>query len=75
MALPNSQMNFKPSACCMEIQTHALIYQGLLSAVGIFLKFLNNKNKHDHIETHMQNMSVIVELLYGTCGKKERKSE
>jgi hypothetical protein len=23
----------------------------------------------------MQNMSVIVELLYGTCGKKERKRE
>jgi hypothetical protein len=34
-----------------------------------------HKNKHDHIQTHMQNMFVIVELLYRTWGRKERKKE
>jgi hypothetical protein len=33
------------------------------------------KNKHDHIQTHMQKMFVIVELLYGTWEKRERKKE
>jgi hypothetical protein len=33
------------------------------------------KNKHDHIQTHMYNIFVIVELLYGTWGKKESKKE
>jgi hypothetical protein len=32
-----------------------------------------SKNKHDHIETQIQNMFVTMELLYGTRGKKERK--
>jgi hypothetical protein len=32
-----------------------------------------HKNKHGHIQTHIWNMSVIVELLCGTWGKKERK--
>jgi hypothetical protein len=31
-----------------------------------------HKNKHDHIRTHM---FVVVELLYETQGKKERKRE
>jgi hypothetical protein len=30
-------------------------------------------NKHDHIQIHMQNVFAIVELLYGTWGKKEGK--
>jgi hypothetical protein len=34
-----------------------------------------NKNKHDHIQTQMQNMSVTVELLYGTWSKREKKSK
>jgi hypothetical protein len=32
-----------------------------------------HKNKHDHLQTQLQNMFVTVELLYGTQGKKERK--
>jgi hypothetical protein len=38
-------------------------------------KHLHKKNKHDHIQTQMQNMFVNVELLYGTQEKKERKRE
>jgi hypothetical protein len=34
-----------------------------------------HKNKHDHIQIHMQNMVVTVELLYGTWGERERKRE
>jgi hypothetical protein len=34
-----------------------------------------HKNKHDHIQTHTQNMFVIVELLYGALGRRERKRE
>jgi hypothetical protein len=34
-----------------------------------------HRNKHGHIETHMQNMFVTVELLYGTRGRRERKRE
>jgi hypothetical protein len=33
-----------------------------------------HKNKHDHIQTQMQNM-LTVELLYVTWGKRERKRE
>jgi hypothetical protein len=33
-----------------------------------------HKNKHDHIETHI-NMFVTAELLYGTQGMRERKRE
>jgi hypothetical protein len=33
------------------------------------------KSKHDHIHTYIENMSVIVELLYGTQGRRERKRE
>jgi hypothetical protein len=33
------------------------------------------KNKHDHIQTQIQNMFVTMELLYGTRGKRERKRE
>jgi hypothetical protein len=33
-----------------------------------------HKNKHDHIQTYMQNSVVIVELHYGT-GKRDRKRE
>jgi hypothetical protein len=32
-----------------------------------------HKNKHDHIQTHMWSMFVIVELLYGIRGRRERK--
>jgi hypothetical protein len=34
-----------------------------------------HKNKHDYIQTQIQNMSVRVEILYGTQGKRERKRE
>jgi hypothetical protein len=34
-----------------------------------------HKNKHDQTQTHMQNKFVIVELLYGTWGRRERKRE
>jgi hypothetical protein len=34
-----------------------------------------NKNKHYHMQPQMQNMLVIMELLYGTQRKKERKRE
>jgi hypothetical protein len=34
-----------------------------------------HKNKHDHTQTEMLNMFVIMELLYGTWGKRERKRE
>jgi hypothetical protein len=34
-----------------------------------------HKTKHDHIPTQMWNMFEIVELLYGTRGRKERKRE
>jgi hypothetical protein len=34
-----------------------------------------HKNEHDHRKTQMYNMFVIVELLYGTWEKKERKRE
>jgi hypothetical protein len=34
-----------------------------------------HKNKHDHIQIHMQNMFVIVEILYGTQGRREIKGE
>jgi hypothetical protein len=34
-----------------------------------------HKNKHDHTQTHAKNMFVTVELLYGTCGRRERKRE
>jgi hypothetical protein len=27
-----------------------------------------HKNKHDHLQTHVENMFVIVELLYVTWG-------
>jgi hypothetical protein len=33
------------------------------------------KNKRDHIQTHMENMFVIVELLHGTQRKRERKEK
>jgi hypothetical protein len=33
-----------------------------------------HKNKHALIQIHMQNTSVIVEQLYGTQEKRERKS-
>jgi hypothetical protein len=33
------------------------------------------KSKHDHIHTYIENMSVIVELFYGTQGRRERKRE
>jgi hypothetical protein len=34
-----------------------------------------HKNKHDYIQTQMQNMFVTVKLLYRTQRKKERKRE
>jgi hypothetical protein len=34
-----------------------------------------HKNKHDHIQTYMKNMFVIVELLYGTWGRRKSKRE
>jgi hypothetical protein len=34
-----------------------------------------HKNKHEHVETHMWNMFVIVGLLYGTQGRRERRRE
>jgi hypothetical protein len=34
-----------------------------------------HKNKHDHIHIYIENMFVIVELLYGTLGRRERKRE
>jgi hypothetical protein len=33
------------------------------------------KNKHGHTQTQMYNMLLVVEVLYGTQGKKERKRE
>jgi hypothetical protein len=33
------------------------------------------KNKHDHIQTYIQNMFVIAELLYGGKGKESDKSQ
>jgi hypothetical protein len=33
------------------------------------------KNKHDHTQTHTENMCVIVKLLHGTQGRNERKKE
>jgi hypothetical protein len=35
-------------------------------------KFIH-KNKHDHIQTHMQNMFAIVELLYGNWERNKEK--
>jgi hypothetical protein len=32
-----------------------------------------HKNKQDHTQSYMYNMSVIVELHCGTWGRKERK--
>jgi hypothetical protein len=32
-----------------------------------------HKTKHDHILTHIYNLVVIVELLYGTQGRRERQ--
>jgi hypothetical protein len=32
-----------------------------------------HKNKHNHIQTQIQNMFLTVELLYGTGGKRKRK--
>jgi hypothetical protein len=34
-----------------------------------------HKTKHDYIQTYMKNMFIIVGLLYGTWGRKERKRE
>jgi hypothetical protein len=34
-----------------------------------------HRNKHDHTQTHLQDMFEIVELLYGTQGRRERKKE
>jgi hypothetical protein len=34
-----------------------------------------HKNNHDHIQTHTKNMFVIVELLFRTQGRRERKRE
>jgi hypothetical protein len=31
-----------------------------------------HKNKNDHIQTQMYYISVIVEILYGTQGRRER---
>jgi hypothetical protein len=33
-----------------------------------------NKNKHDHIQTHIEHF-VTVGLFYGTPGERERKRE
>jgi hypothetical protein len=33
------------------------------------------KTKNDYIQTHTENMFVIVELLYRTWGRKKRKKE
>jgi hypothetical protein len=33
------------------------------------------KNKQHHIQTYMYSMFVIVELFYGTQGRRERKRE
>jgi hypothetical protein len=32
-----------------------------------------HKNKHDYVQTEIQNIFVTVELFYGTWGKRERK--
>jgi hypothetical protein len=34
-----------------------------------------HKNKHDNIHIYISNMFVIVELPYGTWGRRERKRE
>jgi hypothetical protein len=34
-----------------------------------------HKKKHDHIQSELYNMVLIVELLYGTRGKRKRKRE
>jgi hypothetical protein len=34
-----------------------------------------HKNKHDHIQTQMYKVFVVVELHYGIQGKRERKKE
>jgi hypothetical protein len=34
-----------------------------------------DKNKHVHVQTHVQNIFVIVKLLCGTQGRRERKRE
>jgi hypothetical protein len=36
-----------------------------------------HKNKYDHIHTYMENMLVIVELLYGTWweGRKGKEND
>jgi hypothetical protein len=32
-----------------------------------------HRNKHDHIQNHMWNIFVIVELVYGTWGKEGKE--
>jgi hypothetical protein len=34
-----------------------------------------HKEKHDHIHIYIQNMFVIVELLYGTWGPPPREGQ
>jgi hypothetical protein len=34
-----------------------------------------HKPKLDHIHIYIKNMSVIVELFYGTWGRRKRKRE
>jgi hypothetical protein len=34
-----------------------------------------HKNKYDHTQIHAYNIFVIVELHYGTLGRRERKRE
>jgi hypothetical protein len=34
-----------------------------------------HKTKHDHIQNYMQNMFIIVELTYGTWGRRKRQRE
>jgi hypothetical protein len=34
-----------------------------------------HKTEPDHTQTQIYNMFVTVELLYGICGKRERKRE
>jgi hypothetical protein len=34
-----------------------------------------HKNKHDHIQIYMKNMFTIVELPYGTWGRRGGKRE
>jgi hypothetical protein len=31
---------------------------------------LIHKNKHDHVQAHMQNMFITVELIYGNWGNE-----